>query len=504
MPRNESLQIDVSNRQRLTTRSVQLAVYALLVSVAWVVNFPGRLNPDSVDMLTQVHINDYDDWHAPVVTYIWSLFELAMRQPSAALLVQSLLMFIYPVIVITGDYPKRSRLVTIALFAGWAIFLAALIAVTGQIVKDTVLVALVLCLLAALEGSSSPIPVKTRWPVLAVLLALIFLVRPTNFFMLAIAGAIWTFFAVEERWRRIKVASVITAVCAASLVLSPVVNRGLLGAQNAMTERSLIIFDVAGISTHLKQDLFAELPNWPGDKLAKPWECYTATNWDPFRWGACAGYSKSVESIMKKDGTAFVVRWWLKSIATHPIAYLQHRLAYSYAMLRHMNPVESRGEPYAVNTPPRINELFGSFSRGVDMRDYFELWNPVTAYIPFGLAAALVFSRPVAGLAFILCGLLLLWAWHSGRRGPATDNVVVVSSAIGIANIATLMVFGIASEGRYLILTVVCAAVALWRMTRAGAGEKPDPVEPNRSVIRSSPRKRGSRAANTGFPLSRE
>jgi hypothetical protein len=172
---------------------------------------------------------------------------------------------------------------------------------------------------------------------------------------------------------------------------------------------------------------------------------------------------------MEKDGTAFAFRWWLKAVVSHPVAYLQHRLAYSYAMLRHMNPVATLDAPYAVNTPSRLNELYSSFSRGVDMRDYFQLWDLTTAYVPFGWAAALVFSRPVAGLSFVFCGIVLLWAWHRGKRGPATDNVLVISSAIGLANIATLVVFGIASEGRYLILTVVCSALALWQMTRAGA-----------------------------------
>lgn len=469
MARNESLQINVSQRPTLTTRLGQLTVYALLVTVAWVVNFPGRLNPDSVDMLTQVHINDYDDWHAPVVTLIWSVFEPAMRQPSAALLMQSLLMFVYPAIVATGNYSRRSRLFNVTLFAGWVIFLAALISVTGQIVKDLVLVALVLCLLVPLELSSRPNPERKWWPALAVLLMLIFLVRPTNFPMLAIAGIIWTFFAVKGSWTRVKVAVAVIAVCAASLVVSPAVNRGLLGAQNAMTERSLIVFDVAGISVNLKRDLFAELPGWPDNQLAKPWDCYTATSWDSFQWGDCRGYSQRLKSIMEKDGTAFVVRWWLKAVVSHPIAYLQHRLAYSYAMLRHMNPVSTLDAPYAVNTPSRLNELYSSFSRNVDMRDYFQLWNPVTAYIPFGWAAALVFSRPVAGLSFVFCGFSLLWAWYRGKKGPATDSVAVISSAIGLANVATLAVFGIASEGRYLILTVVCAAVALWRIARAGA-----------------------------------
>jgi hypothetical protein len=468
---NESLQADLSNRQTLTTRLGQLTVYVLLVAVAWVVNFPGRLNPDSVDMLTQVHIKEFDDWHAPVVTLIWAVFEPVMRQPSAALLMQSLLMFIYPAVVVTGRYPRRGRLFNVTLFAGWVIFLAALIAVTGQIVKDLVLVALVLCLLVPFEKSFRPIPEKKWWPVLVVLLLLIFLVRPTNFFMLAITGIIWTFLVIKESWARIKVAAAIMAVCAASLVFAPIVNRSLLGAQNALTERSLIIFDVPGISTSLNQDLFDELPGWPDNRLAKPWDCFTATSWDPFQWGDCRGYSQFIESVMKKDGTAFVVRWWLKAVVSHPIAYLHHRFAYSYAMLRHMNPVATRDPPYAVNTPPRINELYSRFSRGVDMRDYFQLWNLSRAYVPFGWAAALVFSRPVAGLSFVFCSLALLWAWRRGSRGPATDSVVVISSAIGLANIATLVVFGIASEGRYLILTVVCAAVVLWRMMRAEAAK---------------------------------
>src|SRR4029078_5906257 len=100
------------------------------------------------------------DWLSPFDSLICSGFEPVMRQPSAALLMQSLLMFIYPAIVATGNYSRRSRLLNVTLFAGWVIFLAALVSVTGQIVKDLVLVALVLCLLAPLEESSGPIPQK--------------------------------------------------------------------------------------------------------------------------------------------------------------------------------------------------------------------------------------------------------------------------------------------------------------------------------------------------------
>jgi hypothetical protein len=55
----------------------------------------------------------------------------------------------------------------------------------------------------------------------------------------------------------------IAAGCALAVPATSFVNSVIFGAKSAMSERSLMIFDVAGISAREKIDLFGELPDWP-------------------------------------------------------------------------------------------------------------------------------------------------------------------------------------------------------------------------------------------------
>lgn len=265
-------------------------IYVALVAITWLVNYPGRLNPNSLDMLTQAqNMGELNDWHAPSVTWLWSLFTPLLGQPAGALLVQSLLMFVYP--AITQRHAGRTSSVGAAIGAAmsvaWVAFLIALIAVTGQIVKDVFLVGLILCLLAVLDLRSTSTARSAMWLSLGVLLAFILLARPTNFIMLALAGVIWTFFVFDIGLQRLMAVILILAGCAASFLVSHFVNRDFLKAGHAFEERMLVIYDIAGISSGIKQDLFVELPNWPRDEVVRPWECYTPKTVDPFVSGAC-------------------------------------------------------------------------------------------------------------------------------------------------------------------------------------------------------------------------
>ena len=271
-------------------------------------------------MLTQAqNIGELNDWHAPSVTWLWSLFTPLLGQPAGALLVQSLLMFVYPAIAQrhAGRISSVGAAIGAAMSVAWVAFLIALIAVTGQVLKDVVLVGLILCLLAVLDLRSASTPRSAMWLSLGVLLALIMLVRPTNFIMLALAGVIWAFFVFDSGRRRLMAVILILAGCAATFPVSQVVNRVLLTAGDAMAERQLIIFDIAGISSGIKQDLFVELPNWPRDEVLRPWDCYTPKAGDPFLYGACSRYAELVEpACMKKVRRLSCGGGWKLSCAT--------------------------------------------------------------------------------------------------------------------------------------------------------------------------------------------
>ena len=457
-----------SFERNLLAHRFRWVIYFGLVAIAWLVNYPGRLNPDSYDMLTQAqHVDTLNDWHSPAVIWLWSLFTPLFGQPAGALLVQSLLIFVYPVVAWIKPISTAHRgPVDQALSVGYGVLLLALIPLAGAISKDQILVGLILCLLAIIHNDSKYSRVRLIKSRLCYhpVLAMILFVRPSNFIMMAIAGLAWAFLIFGKGGKFLMAVVSIAAVCALAIPATSFVNSVIFGAKSAMSERSLMIFDVAGISAREKIDLFGGLPDWPTNRIARPWECYTPAAWDQFGWGACKEYSEAVEAKMTKLGTAFVMRWWSGAILHYPYSYIEHRLSYFWYLLRKRTRVFAR-----VVFPSAMNALNSDTSvvktYGIDMTGKFQLWEPTIRYRPFGLASALVFSSPIVPVTVLSCLATLVWSWRKTReRSGEVDAVIVVSSAIGIGNLMMLLLFGISDDGRYLLPTVICGGVSILRL----------------------------------------
>ncbi|MGD0418451.1 MAG: hypothetical protein ABSA68_02540 [Xanthobacteraceae bacterium] len=476
-----------------------MAIYAGLVALAFSINYPGRLTPDSLDMLTQaVHPEALNDWHEPATTEFWLIFAPILGQPASALLSQALLIFFYPAILIERTIAQR--LITVPLLLGLTAFVAALVAVTGIISKDIVLVGLVFCLLAVLDFHSASALGVFRSVLFAGLIIAIALIRPTNSLIIGATGVYWV---VIRRIKVLVAIPVLILICIAT-VASPWMmkhfDQTLLGAADARAEDSLVIFDVAGISSAIHKDLFADLPGWltdrPSDpnskfsvpwcntcasgaclesfssvcrtaaesgdqlkrKVQQPWHCYTPIGWDPFAWGECKEYLQ-----LFRDSNVNPIYWWLRTIVDHPIGYAIHRLKYAFHLVRSMRPISTRGTPYATNVTFRLNELFGPSTEGFDMRNRFQLWENRIALVPFEWTAAFVFSRPTLVIVIFVCLLVLINGWQVSRARGEIDPVEVTAGAIGLANVLMLVAFGVSAEGRYLLLTFVCGFVIMLR-----------------------------------------
>jgi hypothetical protein len=446
-------------------------VYAPLVLLAWLVNYPGRINPDTLSQLTEAqNIGKLGDWHSPVVTWLFSLFTPVLGQPAGALLVQALLMFFYPAITLRTQ-ERRIGMVDVALVAAWAVLGAALIAITGQILKDVIMVGAILCLLALLDLRSANTAARL-WFALA-LLVLIVTIRPTNFLMLGIAGGICAFFAFGAGRKLVLSLLLVLILSAAAFHLPNYINRKVLGARDRSAEVSLIIFDIAGISSDTKQNLFAQLPGWSGEQVQRPWECYTPKSWDVFGAGECKRYDKAFDAAMQQPGAPSPVQWWFRNILQHPVSYLKHRLSYTLELFSNATPIIW----YAWNTPEHIDLISGAFTQGrdvgswtygIDMTAKIQMWEPTIAPVPFYWIGAKIFTgRKSVVCGLVLCIATLLWSWRNRRLHRTVDLVVVTSSAFGLANVLMLMVFGIADAGRYLAPTVVCGIVSLLRTLHA-------------------------------------
>ena len=456
-------------------------IFAMFLLLCVAVNYPGRLNEDSLQQLVGAADPGLrTDLHSPLVTWIWSLPAPLLGQPAAALLIQSLLLAFYAAMV-PAALPRDRR--GAAALAVETVFKLALVVSAGFVIKDILLVGLLLAGLAALQRARSG---GRAWIAAAAgLLALALFVRPTNFVMAGVAAAL-VLALYARSWRAYCVALLVTgALLLASLPVYFGFNRYVARAQPGHAEIQLFLFDSAGMSARTGKDLFAGLAPWPRD-LPDPRFCYTAYEAAIIApWSKCSGYAEAGATI-NALGPRVLPRWWLLNILSNPRAYVEHRLAFTSHLLDpretgRNHPVYGRfADPwarhlYALNRPDRA-ERFRSAARGRIARAEIGWWQGNRAADLFAALGAFVFGfRWTEALALLACAAIVASGFRQRWRRRPVPLVATAAAALGIGNVAMHALLGVASQDRYLFPTVCCAAVALIALLRAAG--RPVPAE---------------------------
>lgn len=453
--------------------------FALFLSLCVAVNYPGRLNEDSLQsLLGVVDPALRSDLHSPIVALVWSLPAPLLGQPAGALLVQSLLLAFYAAMVPVA-LPRDAR--GVGAFAVETVFKLALVVSAGFIIKDILLIGLLLAGLSALQRARSG---RGAWIAAAAgLLALALFVRPTNFVMAGIAAA-FVLALYARSWRTYVAALAIAgAVLLASLPLYFGFNRHVAQARPGHAEIQLFLFDSAGMSAGTGKDLFADLAPWPKG-LPDPRLCYT-----PYEaaiiapWAKCAGYAEAGSTI-NALGPRVLPRWWLINIATHPVAYAEHRLAFTAHLLdpretARNHPVHGRfADPwarhlYALNRPDQAERLRKAV-RGRIPAGEIGWWQGNKAADLFAGLGGLVFGfRGMEVIALLACVVIIATGVRHRRRGRPVPLLPSIAAALGIGNVAMHALLGVASQDRYLFPTICCAAFALIALLRGSGRHRP-------------------------------
>ena len=283
--------------------------------------WPGIMVWDSGHQYAQALSGQFDDWHPPLMEWIWRLFIPLMPGPVPMLVLQlglygAALGFLARRAWKAG-YPRQAAwLAATGLFPPTLLLLAT-------IVKDSLMAAMLLAAFAALirfcdSGSK-----------LARLIGIALILVASCLRFNAFLAGLPLLLALPAGWTtpRGKAALIIAGAAALLLLAMPMANR-LLHAERSGVELSLVIFDLGGITAHDGGNAFP--PMGISNPIAVNNDCYLAERWDSYSWWVdptCPTDFKTVRAAFAAQHINPEI-FWIKAILTHPLAYATHRLAH--------------------------------------------------------------------------------------------------------------------------------------------------------------------------------
>lgn len=275
----------------------------ILTFVNLIIHWPGQLNPDSKGQLLEAYAGNYSDWHPPVMAVIWRQMLFLDYALEPMLLLQISLHWLgFGLFSYSLCKAKRPITALIMLFSG---FTPIAFKYTGIIQKDTLLTSLMI----AGFGFVSLGNLKLKW--FGVLISFIG--------MLTRANGIFAFppVIILSFKKTLNLYKIIFICLFLSTILIPIswwINHTVLNATKTNIERSLQLYDLAGIAyfSNDKSVLPVDIKNL--DK------CYTPLFWDTLASERCEMAFTRIDRAITRE--------WLNNIFKYPIAYLKHRFSH--------------------------------------------------------------------------------------------------------------------------------------------------------------------------------
>lgn len=373
---------------------VAASLFALLTLLYW----PGQLIGDNARQLLEITSNTISDWHSPWHSTLWKLLGAPRTEP---MLVVQLALYWSGFALIADALRRRAGL-------RWALAMLAVgltplsLLYLGRLQKDTFEV-------ASLVLAAGLIARQARFAALVALLS----------GMLSRMNAVFAVgpMVLRNDRHRLRDIGLALMLSLALIGLSGIINYGLLDAQHSQVEKSLQLFDIAGIE------------HFSGDRSIEPQinACYTPFWWDRLEIGCHAFSSSSREPLTQT---------WTSAIGRHPIAYAEHRIA---AFNRNIYFLVKPGQDCAADPENMYCKgSSGGLLRDALLRNPF-LW-PVTWLV---LGLAFVLTRPV----------------------PFAQTLTI--SALGYGG--AYLLIGVAAGFRYFYWTELAIQIALmWQVATAG------------------------------------
>lgn len=416
------------------TCAVVVAGFLTIALAYW----PGVMIDDARWQYQQSVDNAYEDWHPPVMAWIWHQLMLLQRGPGPMLILQLALYWIGFALVAIWLYRQGSRrLAIVAACVGWV---PAPLALMGSVTKDGLMTG-TLCSAVGLllwSGTVRDEKLRTSLRIGTLVLLLFAAALRANAFLACVPLALA---ALPNRLTRTVPRFALAALASAAIsVAAPGAVAAALHAEDTDSQLSLIIFDLGGITEHSGVNQFPDLH--VANPVAVNRGCYDPYEWDSYSTWAhrpCPLGFAAFQSLVD-EGDVDPRMIWIKAILAHPVAYAEHRLTHFNLSTWFLVP---------------NNPLSPGWTRSVDNPWHFQVRpNRVLAAVDdvSNLAARTPLGWPIFWIALTLAVLLACW---SAKLSYAVTAIAGSAFLYGTG----YLIFGVATGMRYHVWTITGAAL---------------------------------------------
>jgi hypothetical protein len=432
--------ITASTLRSHSYRAVIVAVFIISLAAGLILSFwPGIMTWDAITQLDQATRDYLEDWHPPVMAWIWRQFIPLLPGPAPMFLLQLLL---YSAgFALTAGWALARKRYGLAIALATGSLSPITIGLMAAVLKDCLMLGALLAATGLFLWSEHD---RRQWTrTMSMILLLFASTLRFNAFLACfpIATAL-----MPDAFRRTRARLIATALAAiaALLLAMPLANR-LLNAQPSGVELSLIIFDLGGITEHSGADAFPPLK--VGDAVAANHHCYSSDKWDYYSsWSTrpCAITFDNVRASFEASDTN-PIAFWIRAIVAHPIAYIEHRLDHL-----NINTLFLIRMPLTSSVPKQIPNIWNYSVRPNVVQGIVDKAAWLHANTPLGW--------PICWLALAVSTLMV------GHRLPSRGVIVPIASS-ALAYGLGYAVLSVSSEIRYHLWTMagtwIAAAIAM-------------------------------------------